>query len=634
MTTILYGKKLKGGTMVTTINALGEENGSQWLASSEQVEMLKGHIRDYDSPYQDLRKPMRQIEKILLSDEYAGFLVGNQCLDFMKQDGITEIEEAIMANVVEQRLNDLLLRDEAHGKVLINRQAIYVSCVSNFTNFLDLFRKTIRSLEVGIPCVILGRTNTAQHAYRWAELLVQLCVQHGIDPGMITFLSCSLEDIKDIIKSCENYTGNLYTTSSREMAAEIMKSYPKVVASTGGPNTMVATELTDAVKNAIQISATIESSGQCTALRHCVVPKTAHDGELMSIFDKTQQLETGTEAVEKSVFAGIFAQPKGTQPPSIGYNVHNEVDAYIKIENTLPQPGINEFWRKVVVDFSKLDIEDDANLDCVASWLNENQPISLAVNGPRKDSIALLLRLFERTGMVVNTVGSCDNPEMPPALTCQARPQEAEIFGEFPPRSDLKNYTKFPVVVPSSNPSYDATYSLDYLKGLKMDEFYTESVKMLLAQINDPYVQGYCFTVIGYIRDATQVNPKEGFGTSRTALWGLQRPPVQSKTFLICSSTTLWDDVAPIVIMFYATNARDQVGLVIDPDNTGLISLCKDHEIAYYLPDDKAVSEGNVYNRVVISEPMKTFPMAGNFVSCYFPLGHIKVSIGFPLLRC
>jgi hypothetical protein len=231
--------------------------------------------------------------------------------------------------------------------------------------------------------------------------------------------------------------------------------------------------------------------------------------------------------------------------------------------------------------------------------------------------------------MVVNTVGSCDTKEMPPALTCQARPQEAEIFGEFPPRSDLKKYTSFPVVVPSSNPSYDATYALDYLKGLKMDESYTESARTLLAQIKDPIIQGYCFTVIDYMRDATQVNPKKGFGNSRTALWGLQRPPVQSKTLLICSKTTLWDAVAPIVMMFHVTNARDQVALVIDPDNAGLISFCENHEITYFLHANESVSENYVYNRVAISEPIKAFPMAGNFVSCYFPLGHIKVSIGF-----
>jgi hypothetical protein len=155
--------------------------------------MLENHIQTFQSPYMDLRTIIRHIEEKLLTD-YAGFLIGNQAVDFQKQDGVTEMEEATMANAVERRLNNMLLDDEKKGILTISRKIIYISCVSNFTNFLDLFRKTLRSLEVGIPCVILGRSNTSQHSYRWAELLVDLMQKEGVkEMGMVTFLSCTLD---------------------------------------------------------------------------------------------------------------------------------------------------------------------------------------------------------------------------------------------------------------------------------------------------------------------------------------------------------------------------------------------------------------------------------------------------------
>jgi hypothetical protein len=69
---------------------------------------------------------MRRIEQRLLSD-YAGALIGNQCLDFGKQDGVTEMEESIMANSVERKLNDALFMDELDGKIDIVRKPIFVS---------------------------------------------------------------------------------------------------------------------------------------------------------------------------------------------------------------------------------------------------------------------------------------------------------------------------------------------------------------------------------------------------------------------------------------------------------------------------------------------------------------------------
>ena len=204
--------------------------------------------------------------------------------------------------------------------------------------------------------------------------------------------------------------------------------------------------------------------------------------------------------------------------------------------------------------------------------------------------------------------------------------------GEFPPRSKLTKYTRYPVVVPSPTPAYDAEYSTDYLKSLPADEHFNESTKNLLGKIADDAVRGYCVELIHYLQDATMKNPKRGFGTSRTAIWGLQRPPVGTKTWIRCASNSSWDAVAPVYLLFFATNARDQAELSINPSNKALIALCEKYSIPHSVETDEAFaakaekfSPKDVFNVVPISGDQKpSFPMVGQFVSLYFPLGHIK----------
>ncbi|KAG7356989.1 hypothetical protein IV203_001677 [Nitzschia inconspicua] len=611
---LLNGKGLRGGKMVDTVNALGDVNGRQEYATPEQIQLLKNHITNFWSSTKDLRDPLRRIEQKLLH-EYAGFLIGNQCLDFQKQDGITEIEESIMANHVERNLNDLVLREEEAGRIVVNRQPIYVSAVSNFTNFLDLFRKTVRSLELGIPCVVLGRSNTVQHSYRWTKLLVDLCQEEGIDPGMITYLSCPLEDIKDITQSCKEATGNLYATCSRQLAEDIKSSYPNTVASTGGPNTLVIMEWTEAFQDAIRMSASIESSGQCTALRHVVAPAGTTEDDVSQMLGGIPEINEASSAMKEGIFDGVFSNHKGSPsgPSQDGYKRHPIVDASYRLANTLPPNDIDEYWRKVVVDISALDVVE--HLDGLVDWLNSNQPISLAINGTSKEqSMELGFELWERTGLVVNTIGSPQNP----ALTCQARPQEGEVFGEFPPRRLLNRFTKFPVVVPSSTPSYDAIYTENYL--LQQAQFQAPGeVGSFLGALSNDLVKGYCVTLYQYLLDATLENPKTGFGTARTAVWGLQRPPLGTTTYLVCDSAL--DDVAPSLFLFLVTNAKDQVTVVSRSEQ--IKSVCITHGIKLIdSVDEDSLAPGDNFKE--ISGPTSFFPMVGHFLTTLFPIGHIK----------
>ncbi len=633
-----------------TKNSLNQPNGHQYFATPNQIQALLEHIQTYQSPYTDIRPQIRRIEQKFLN-EYAGFLIGNQTLDFAKQDGVTEIEESIMANSVERKLNDALLDDETNGKVVISRKPIFVSCVSNFTNFLDLFRKTIRSLELGIPCVVLGRSHTIQHSYRWTELLVELLKEEGIDPGMVTYVSGQLDDIKYVTASSAEQAGMLYTTCSRQLAKSIKKNYHNTIASTGGPNTLISLEWTKGVQDAIRTSASIECAGQCTALRQAVVPDTVTQQDIETMFDEVTHVDNPVDSLRKSAFDGVFADHHGTAPPSSNdgvYTKHKVNDAYFRVSPEFPSPEsgeVEEYWRKVVVDVTNVIPSStkgkklDKEVKALSRWLIQHQPISLAVNANRSHVLDLGRDLFETTSLVVTTIGSTDKKDCPPAMTCQARPQDAECFGEFPPRKTLRDYTEYPVIIPSSTPSYDTCYQTSYLESSSLDKL-SECPKFVtdwLSDISDAATRGYCIELLHYLSDATKNNPKRGFGTGRTALWGIQRPPLLEnyRTLLHCGPNTSFDDLSPVFLMFYATNARSQVELSVDTSNKTLLDELVKHDLGNHIfkvtveseetLDHRAETEGdNYYNIVKIDESKREFVMPGQFVSLYLPMGHIK----------
>ena len=295
--------------------------------------------------------------------------------------------------------------------------------------------------------------------YRWTKILVDLMEKHGVDPGLVTYAAFSLEDQQRIFKASPE--GALYITCNREIAALVKSMHGNVMSSTGGPNTLVAPQMTQEISDAIQLSCMIENSGQCTA-RHAYVGG-ATDEDMVSMFDAAPTISSPQDALENGAFAGVFDD---THPAPFdlaeGYSTHpSHSNIAYRVSSQLPEDDIEEHWRQTYVDMTAVNKDDflqsDDDLNALSGWLVRNQPISLAMNTVN-DDMTYARKLFERTGQVVYTVGHEGNV----ALTCQARPQEGEVFGEFPVRKDLGKYTRYPVVVPSPTPAYNCHYQQSF----------------------------------------------------------------------------------------------------------------------------------------------------------------------------
>ena len=76
------------------------------------------------------------------------------------------------------------------------------------------------------------------------------------------------------------------------------------------------------------------------------------------------------------------------------------------------------------------------------------------------DSWDLKRRFFEGTGLVVYTFGTKAKGY---ALTAQARPQDGEVFGEFPPRKDFDKVSRYPMMNPLPCSTWNSVFSDDFL---------------------------------------------------------------------------------------------------------------------------------------------------------------------------
>merc|ERR1719456_2118976 len=297
-------------------------------------------------------------------------LMGNQMLDYRKQDGVTEVIEAQGANWVERKLNAALLEDENAGRVAISRRPAFVGCVSNFSNFLDLSRKVMRNMELGVPVVVLSRNNTTQHMFRWTEMLLDLMKKEGVDLGLLTYFSCTRQQKSKVFAASPECPA--YFTCSREVAAAVKKDLPKIMSSTGGPNTLVSTALTPEVSTAIRLSGMIENKGQCTAMRHFVLPDIS-EGTVDDIFKPTPIVSTPLKSLEDRIFAGLF-EGVNDRKVSPGYKqLPSHPEIHFRMGETPPNE-IDECWREPIIDVTSplsKDLKSQAFVTKLCYWLNK-----------------------------------------------------------------------------------------------------------------------------------------------------------------------------------------------------------------------------------------------------------------------
>ena len=631
VTTVINGEKITTGTTATTVDAFNVENGKIIHADRPVLDALKKHAHNIDTSVVDYREAARKIEDTFLAVEDASHLIANQAMDFKKQDGFTEIEEWTQACVVERRMNDALLKDEAAGKVVVNRAPAFIGCVSNFSNFLDLSKKILRHLEVGVPVIVLSRNNTTQHMYRWFLRLSELMAEHGIPKEMATYASLDVAGQRELLSHCPESA--MHFTGSREVAALLKEVAPKLMAATVGPNTMVVSELNDKTREAVRISSTIENAGQCTHVRHLVAPGATLD-ECEKIYDTAHMMESPLESIKAGFRCDGFL--KGA-PTTAGvdktYTAHPRVPAAYRVNNHFPEDTIDEKWRQGFIDVTRVEnkeqLKDPKFLDGLAAWLVRNGPITLCVNGD--DDVAQYL--FERTSMTVYTLGTLEAP----GLNVSARPQEMEAFGEFPARPTLSKYTKFPVLVPSAVAAMNTEYAEDYLKKAGEAAFPAEFAQLnVLRDAASASTRGYLRTIFDFLNDACGAHNNTGIDHVRTAVAGWQRPPLSgTASVLRVSDTTSIDALATYLLPYLCTNAKECVHVSVDPANTAAVELVQKLDITSKV-ESTADYEATTWELPPYNVQFPTYdgkpteggaPMVSSLLLLLFPVGHIKCLI-------
>ena len=220
----------------------------------------------------------------------------------------------------------------------------------------------------------------------------------------------------------------------------------------------------------------------------------------------------------------------------------------------------------VTLEYIILDNSSDHFLVLI-NFLNLN---SLAVND---DSWDLKRRFFEGTGLCVYTFGTKAKGY---ALTAQARPQDGEVFGEFPPRKTLDDVSRYPMLNPVPCSTWNTVFSDEYLiqhsKDRVIDPKVGGMVESIMNKIESPQFRGYAQLITEYLSDSCANNPysvSKDNGCDRTSYFGLQRPPIVNNyvTLINYGDTANKDLFLLHVLPFAITNSHSQC--VVNLSNGG-----------------------------------------------------------------
>merc|ERR1719411_2394185 len=133
--------------------------------------------------------------------------------------------------------------------------------------------------------------------FRWFQLLNKLAGEHGLDNNMLTYLCAGRADKTKVMTAFPN--SPFYTTCSREVAESFKQTSPHLMASTGGPNTMVSDTMTPSITQAAAWSTMIENSGQCTAMRTLVTNDNLDKSDIENLFSSEfLPIDTASDAMK------------------------------------------------------------------------------------------------------------------------------------------------------------------------------------------------------------------------------------------------------------------------------------------------------------------------------------------------